>query len=130
MLGGIPKVANATGAKMSTDKPSAERAEVKKSVCRKIQGVAEEGNSCLQTPGTCESCPLWSAKTVTVVKARMARCDSCGKNKTKRKGTFAAPIVLVLGKEFFSLCMNCAKKTSSLLDAAIESIEAGYRRKK
>lgn len=27
--------------------------------CRKLQGRAEEGNTCLQTPGTCESCPLW-----------------------------------------------------------------------
>jgi len=29
------------------------------SVCRKCQGKAEPGNSCLQTPGTCESCPDW-----------------------------------------------------------------------
>jgi hypothetical protein len=28
-------------------------------VCRKTQGVAESGNSCLTTPGTCESCPNW-----------------------------------------------------------------------
>lgn len=33
---------------------------VKKSVCRKTQGVAESGNSCLTTPGTCESCPDWA----------------------------------------------------------------------
>ena len=24
-----------------------------------MQGVAEDGNSCLTTPGTCESCPEW-----------------------------------------------------------------------
>ena len=28
-------------------------------VCRKTQGYAEPGNSCLTTPGTCESCPDW-----------------------------------------------------------------------
>lgn len=33
--------------------------QVDKNVCRKEQGKAEEGNSCLQTPGTCESCPNW-----------------------------------------------------------------------
>ena len=101
-----------------------------KSICRKITGVAEDGNTCLQTPGTCESCPLWGGKTVKVIKAPHGKCDSCGKNSTRRKGTFAAPIVLILGKEFFCLCMKCAKKTSSLLDAAIENIEAKYRRKK
>lgn len=30
---------------------------VKKTVCRKLQGIAEPGNTCLTTPGTCESCP-------------------------------------------------------------------------
>lgn len=34
--------------------------EIPKDVCRKEQGFAEDGNSCLQTPGTCESCPNWS----------------------------------------------------------------------
>lgn len=33
---------------------------VNKKVCRKTQGVAEPGNTCLTTPGTCESCPDWS----------------------------------------------------------------------
>jgi len=28
-------------------------------ICRKISGKVEKGNSCLQTPGTCESCPEW-----------------------------------------------------------------------
>lgn len=32
---------------------------VRKNVCRKTQGAAEPGNSCLTTPGTCESCPDW-----------------------------------------------------------------------
>lgn len=27
--------------------------------CRKEQGRAEADNTCLQTPGTCESCPNW-----------------------------------------------------------------------
>lgn len=33
---------------------------VDKNVCRKTQGKAEDGNTCLQTPGTCESCPEWA----------------------------------------------------------------------
>lgn len=32
---------------------------VDKNICRKVQGKAEKGNTCLQTPGTCESCPEW-----------------------------------------------------------------------
>jgi hypothetical protein len=35
---------------------------IKRSVCRKTQGKAEPGNTCLQTPGTCESCPDWARK--------------------------------------------------------------------
>lgn len=40
--------------------------------CRKEQGFAEKGNTCLQTPGTCESCPKWwdkerSSKPVTAL---------------------------------------------------------------
>ena|ERR1700761_5658929 len=98
-------------------------------LCRKISGMAEAGNTCLQTPGTCESCPLWwQTPTVKVVKAPHDKCDCCGKSTIKRKGTFAAPIVLVLGKEFFYLCMKCSKKTSSLLDAAIGTIEAKYQK--
>jgi hypothetical protein len=101
-----------------------------KEICRKILGRAEAGNSCLQTPGTCESCPLWHMKPdVRVIKAPHDKCHSCGKATTKRKGTFAAPIVLVLGKDFFSLCMKCSKKTSSLLDTAIVSIESKYQKK-
>lgn len=102
----------------------------KKKACRKISGIAETGNSCLQTPGTCESCPLWSASGVKVVKAPHDKCNSCGKSTTKRKGTFAAPIVLVLGRNLFSLCMKCSKKASSLLDSAIESIESKYQKVK
>ncbi len=37
-------------------------ATVDKKVCRKIQGKAEAGNSCPETPGTCESCPEWGKK--------------------------------------------------------------------
>lgn len=33
--------------------------KINKSLCRKLQGIAEPGNTCLQTPGTCESCPLY-----------------------------------------------------------------------
>lgn len=33
---------------------------IDKNVCRKTQGVAEPGNTCLTTPGTCESCPNWA----------------------------------------------------------------------
>jgi hypothetical protein len=36
---------------------------VDKTVCRKKQGVAELGNTCLTTPGTCESCPDWVDKS-------------------------------------------------------------------
>lgn len=32
---------------------------VDKKICRKNQGKAEDGNTCLLTPGTCESCPEW-----------------------------------------------------------------------
>ena len=32
---------------------------VDKKICRKTQGIAEPGNTCLTTPGTCESCPDW-----------------------------------------------------------------------
>ena len=31
-------------------------------VCLKILGKAPEGNTCLQTPGTCESCPEWHSR--------------------------------------------------------------------
>lgn len=34
-----------------------------KPACRKEQGFAEPGNTCLQTPGTCESCPRYWDKT-------------------------------------------------------------------
>jgi len=34
--------------------------------CRKEQGKAEPGNSCLQTPGTCESCPNWERNRLLV----------------------------------------------------------------
>jgi len=40
---------------------------INKKVCRKLQGGAEQGNTCLQTPGTCESCPEWHAATRTRV---------------------------------------------------------------
>lgn len=35
---------------------------VNKEVCRKARGIAEPGNTCLTTPGTCESCPDWGKK--------------------------------------------------------------------
>jgi hypothetical protein len=38
---------------------AATNGKVDKKVCRKLQQKAEDGNTCLQTPGTCESCPLW-----------------------------------------------------------------------
>lgn len=34
--------------------------KVDKTICRKEQGIAEPGNTCLTTPGTCESCPNWA----------------------------------------------------------------------
>jgi len=37
---------------------------IDKKVCRKEQGIAEPGNTCLTTPGTCESCPNWWKKEV------------------------------------------------------------------
>lgn len=49
---------------MASEAVSAEKesessvAVVEKDVCRKIQGKAEEGNTCFQV-GMCESCPLW-----------------------------------------------------------------------
>lgn len=98
-----------------------------KLICRKIQGIAENGNTCLQTPGTCESCPLWHQKrTVKTFVTDRARCDSCQKNTAKRKGKSPAPITLLLGKEHLALCMSCAKKASAALDAAIEKIESKY----
>lgn len=39
---------------------TAEHPTVDKTICRKVQGKAEPGNNCLQTPGTCESCPEWA----------------------------------------------------------------------
>lgn len=33
------------------------RVSARKNICRKEQGLAEPGNTCLTTPGTCESCP-------------------------------------------------------------------------
>jgi hypothetical protein len=38
---------------------------IDKRVCRKTQGAAEPGNTCLTTPGTCESCPDWSKQLPT-----------------------------------------------------------------
>lgn len=43
--------------------PSDSAQGVDKKVCRKVQGKSEPGNSCLQTPGTCESCPKWINKS-------------------------------------------------------------------
>jgi hypothetical protein len=99
-------------------------------ICRKIQGKAEEGNTCLQTPGTCESCPLWHQKRrVKAFVADHDQCESCRKNKAKRRGKSPAPIALLLGKEHLSLCMACAKKASSALDGAIAKIESKYERR-
>lgn len=43
-------------------------AAVDRKQCRKEQGSAEEGDSCLQTPGTCESCPNWSKPRFVAVR--------------------------------------------------------------
>lgn len=52
-----------------------------KNVCRKEQGRAEEGNTCLETPGTCESCPNWwknkSAATPTPGPWRIEAISDC-----------------------------------------------------
>lgn len=108
--------------------------KVDKKRCRKEQGLAEEGNSCLQTPGTCESCPNWwkraipgrIKRNVSATKDGGPYCMSCGKNKSKRKGKFPAPIRLVAGVIDSWLCMTCAKQISNRLDVVIAAIEGRY----
>jgi len=100
---------------------------VSQNICRKTQGVAEPGNTCLQTPGTCESCPdWWRKRTVKAYPDSGEKCECCGKNKARRKGKSPAPVRLTMGVTGISLCMVCAKKISSCLDAAIERIERKY----
>lgn len=99
-----------------------------KTICRKLQGRAEEGNTCLQTPGTCESCPEWGKRTIKAYPVTGKECQCCGKNKARRKGKSPAPVRLIVGQTPLSLCMTCAKKISSCLDAAIETIERKYVR--
>ena len=100
-----------------------------KNVCRKILGTAEAGNSCLQTPGTCESCPEWSrTRRIAVLKGSADHCDSCGKNKAKRRGKSPAPIGLIAGPIRAHLCMTCAKQISNRLDVMIAAIEERYGR--
>src|SRR5579863_9868299 len=53
---------------------------VDRKVCRKTQGYAEEGNSCLTTPGTCESCPDWAMAPAWERPPR-ARIDDILKNR-------------------------------------------------
>jgi hypothetical protein len=97
-------------------------------ICRKRTGKAEAGNSCLQTPGTCESCPDWvrPRRCVRVLKQSEDCCVSCGKNSAKRKGKSPAPILLVAGPVGLSLCMTCAKQISDRLDTMIAAIEERY----
>lgn len=54
------------------------------------------------------------------------RCSICGKDTARRKGKAPAPILLVLGIYVEAICMSCAKKISSCLDAVIERIEGRY----
>lgn len=67
-------------------------------------------------------------------------CCFCGKNKAKRKGASPAPIGLWLRFSFLgntpipdpprtmggSVCLSCAKRISSRLDAVIDQIESEY----
>lgn len=99
---------------------------IDKNVCRKTQGRAEDGNTCLQTPGTCESCPdWWRRRIIKAYPADGEKCDCCGKGKARRKGKSPAPVRLIAGQEM-SLCMTCAKKISNCIDSAIERIERKY----
>lgn len=107
--------------------------KVDKNICRKKQGIAEEGNTCLQTPGTCESCPdWWNRRGIKAYPykdlSQIRVCSSCGKKTTKRKNTLPAPVCFYVGSTPMSLCMKCAKKASSCLDIAIERIERKYVR--
>lgn len=97
-------------------------------VCRKSQGKAEPGNSCLQTPGTCESCPDWAAKRrqIYAYKNDYSACDVCGKDAAKRKGRAPAPVELAVGASLFGLCMPCAKRICNVLDSVIERIQSTY----
>jgi len=101
---------------------------VDKRVCRKSQGVAEPGNTCLQTPGTCESCPDWvkGERRIITSKRDHHYCSSCGKNTAKRKGKSPAPIALSVGSIYMALCMTCAKQISNRLDVIIAAIEECY----
>lgn len=96
-------------------------------VCRKVQGKQELGWTCLQTPGTCESCPeWWQRRTIKAYSGTSEMCQCCGKNKARRKGKSPAPVRLIVGGTMLSLCMTCAKKISSVLDSAIIRIESKY----
>jgi hypothetical protein len=101
---------------------------VSQNICRKDQGIEELGSACLKTPGTCDGCPLWWQRRQ--IKAYPAvsgeKCDCCGKDKARRKGKSPAPVRLIARNTLMHLCMTCAKKISSCLDAAIERIESKY----
>lgn len=55
-------------------------------------------------------------------------CHQCGKNSCKRKDKNPAPICFVIDNLFRSICMACAKRIVSRLDAVIEKIEGKYER--
>lgn len=79
------------------------KAKVDKTVCRKTQGRAEEGNTCLQTPGTCESCPEWTTAkklpTRAQIDARIAQLHAL----------FEANPNWENSEVDYGICTNCAR---------------------
>lgn len=69
---------------------------------------------------------IWPKRYISAVKDGSAYCMSCGKNKAKRKDKSPAPIRLIAGPIYASLCMTCAKQISNRLDVIIAAIEERY----
>lgn len=78
-------------------------------------------------------------RAIRVRPCGVGSCCLCGKDKTKRVGKFPAPIMLLLRYVgiydlvlpepraiMFAICMACAKRLSSRLDAVIDQIESRY----
>ena len=69
---------------------------------------------------------VWPKRYVSAVHDGSSYCMSCGKNKAKRKVKSPAPIRLVAGPVYISLCMTCAKRITNALELVIEKIEKSY----
>lgn len=83
------------------------KSKVDKNVCRKLQGKAEAGNTCLQTPGTCESCPDW--ERIVPSKLKCVECLRFAIIANRESGEYKAEDAVVIYKGD-SLCGRCLRR--------------------